>query len=254
MKWSGNFRKRGRERGFAPGGIPNEELGAKCPRQPHQGNINPMLLGHSAGCLPCTSWEGISSQCRLMTCLPATPQGVRGNGQPCGGRPVGYMATRRTVKVPDGHGGAGTESRNRPKGLFAVARRGFGRPIMAALPEPVPDPDIQAAARGPAEARQGRGPSANKAGRCSAKASCCRELRCCRQGWMLPLVGTCSCPRPGCAQPRARRSTWSVGRGKRRHFRFRGLGLGPHYPGRGHFTEKQADMRSSGASTGVIGR
>ncbi len=56
---------------------------------------------------------------------------------------------------------------------------------------------------------------------------------------------------------RARKS--SGGRGKRRHFRIRGpepLGLAccVHYPGRGQLTEKQADMRSSGASTGVIGR
>ena len=33
-----------------------------------------------------------------------------------------------------------------------------------------------------------------------------------------------------------------------------GLACGVHYPGRGQLTEKQADMRSSGASTGVIGR
>ena len=63
------------------------ELGAKCPRQPHQGNDNPML-GHSAGVCPGKTSRHRS---RLMTCLPATPP-PRSAGKRTALRPtVGYM-------------------------------------------------------------------------------------------------------------------------------------------------------------------
>ena len=164
-------------------------------RQPHAWSLG--------GCLP---WQDISSQVPsddLFACNPSpeecgetdSPAADRGlHGRHGGGRHRQCLTAM------------GRRHRNRPKGLFAVARRGFGYPIMAALPEAVPDPDIQACC---VEAPRGTAGPSKQDGTafCAGELLSCMELRCCRQGWMLPLVGT-AVPGPGYVQPRTEVVGW----------------------------------------------
>jgi len=206
--------------GFRTDGIPNEELGAKGPRQPHQGNINPMLLGHSAG--------GLASRhrCRLMTCLPATPQGVRGNGQPCGGRPVGELQGYMDGAPAQCLTAMGAQVQNPetdPKVCSPWHGVASGTQSWPRFPSPFLTQTSRPAAgaprrRGKAEGHQQTGGTVFCKGNLLQRAE------------MLPTgldaaARRDSGPRPGCAQPRARRSAWSGGRGKGGISAFGALGL-----------------------------
>ncbi len=92
----------------------------------------------------------------------------------------------------------GRRYRNRPKGLFAVARRGFGYPIMAALPEPVPDPGTQACCRG-GPARHGRAEGHQQTRRDGVR---CRRAAVLHGAEMLPTGLDAAARRDSC--PRAR--------------------------------------------------